>query len=153
MIRSQEALSSSPACCCAITSRIRSAGCRAPTSLTIHCARSSSNRFSSGTETVSGSWNAPTSISALNLIYETPSDSREAAIRAWRIRREMDQRNAALRQPVHESPSYSAPSARQLKQAECAAARRDAQAAALRGVDSTSREWYERRVIDTCFGL
>ena len=57
-------------------------------------------------------------------IYETPSDSREAAIRAWRIRREMDQRNAALRQPVHESPSYSAPSARQLKQAECAAAHR-----------------------------
>ena len=42
MIRSQDALASSSACCAAIAARIRSAGCRALTSLTIQCARSSS---------------------------------------------------------------------------------------------------------------
>jgi len=84
--------------------------------------------------------------------YETP-DHPEAMRYAAAVRAEMVRRNAALHQPVYSVPRYVPPSARQLKQAECASARRDAQAAALRAVDSSSREWYERRAIDACFGL
>lgn len=84
--------------------------------------------------------------------YYTP-DHADATVAAAQVRAEMDRRNAELHQPVYTSPKYSAPSARQLRQAECAAARRDALDAARRGVMSTSREWYERRAIDTCFGL
>jgi hypothetical protein len=86
-------------------------------------------------------------------VYETPQDSQAARLETERIRQEMDQRNASLHQPVYVAPRYAAPSARQLKQADCAAARRDALDAARQGVMSSQREWYERRAIDACFGL
>jgi hypothetical protein len=110
-------------------------------------------RDDKGSETFQNAPCGPDTREVRAKVYDTPRDSPAAVVHSRQIRAEMEQRNAALRETAYVSPRYVAPSAREVQRAQCASARRDALDAAHRGVTFPSREWYERRAIDACFGL